>query len=109
MAEITRSEGSVPAMPSDDYFTVEAREPCARVKHKSEVTDGERLMLALAAAQAALARYFHPGARPAEEALNAIGAILDHEDVVANGYSLLLERNLSRSIARIRTSSMSGT
>jgi hypothetical protein len=40
-------------------------------------------MLALAAAQAALARYFHPGARSAEEALETIGAILDHEDVVA--------------------------
>jgi hypothetical protein len=30
-----------------------------------------------------LARYFHPGARSAEEALETIGAILDHDDVVA--------------------------
>jgi hypothetical protein len=99
MTEITRSKGSVPAMPSDEYFTLEARKLCARVKHKSELTDDETLTLALAAAQAALARYFHPGARSAEEALNAIGAILDHEDVMAalqrkmraddaNGYSL---------------------
>jgi hypothetical protein len=42
-----------------------------------------RRSLAIAAAQAALARYFHPQARSAEEALEAIGAILDHEDVVA--------------------------
>jgi hypothetical protein len=51
--------------------------------HKSELTDDETLMLALAAAQAALARYFRPGERSAEEALEAIGAILDHEDVEA--------------------------
>jgi hypothetical protein len=70
-------------LPEDDYFTLEARALCARVKHKSELTDDETLMLALAAAQAALAQYFHPGARSAEDALNAIGAILDHEDVVA--------------------------
>jgi hypothetical protein len=47
------------------------------------LTDDETLMLAVAAAQAALARYFHPGTWSAEEALEAIGAILDHEDVVA--------------------------
>jgi hypothetical protein len=39
-------------------------------------------MLALAAAQAALARYWHPGERSAEETLQTIGAILDHYDVV---------------------------
>jgi hypothetical protein len=83
MADVTRTEGIVPEIPCDDYFTPEARKLCARVKHKSDLSDDETLMLALAAAQAALARYFHPGARSAEEALDTIGAILDHEDVVA--------------------------
>lgn len=83
MADITPTEGIAPAMPSDDYFTPEPRKLCARVKHKSELTDDETLMLTLAAAQAALARYFHPRARSAEETLDAIGRILDREDVVA--------------------------
>jgi hypothetical protein len=51
-----------PTLREDDYFTPEARALCGRVKHKYELTDDETLMLALAA-QAALARYFHPGAR----------------------------------------------
>ena len=78
-----KSDSISPALPEDDYFVPEARALCARVKHKSELTDDETVMLAMAAAQAALAKYFHPGARSAEEALNAIGAILDHKDVVA--------------------------
>jgi hypothetical protein len=94
MAEITRSEGTVPAMPSDDYFPREAQEPCARVKHKSELTD-DILMLALAAAQAALAHYWHPGVRSAVEALETIGSILDHEDVVAS-----LQRKMRQEEAR---------
>jgi hypothetical protein len=48
------------ALPADDYFTPEARKLCTRVKHKSELSDDETLMLALAAAQAALARYWQP-------------------------------------------------
>jgi len=83
MANIIKSDSIAPAFPADDYFTPEARALCGRVKHKSELTDDETLMLALTAAQAALARYFHPGAQSAEEALETIGAILDHEDVVA--------------------------
>jgi hypothetical protein len=83
MSNIIKSDSIAPALPEDDYFTPEARALCARIKHKSELTDDETLMLALAAAQAAVARYFHPGARSAEEALNAIGAILDHDEVVA--------------------------
>jgi hypothetical protein len=83
MAEVTTHRRLGPDLPRDDYFTPEARALCARVKHKSELPDDETLMLALAAAQAALAKYFHPGARSAGQALNAIGAILDHEDVVA--------------------------
>jgi hypothetical protein len=83
MANIIKSDSIAPTLPADDYFTPEARALCCRVKHKSELTDDETLMLAVAAAQAALARYFHPGTRSAEEALEAIAAILDHEDVVA--------------------------
>ena len=82
MSNIIKSDSMAPALPEDDYFTPEARALCARVKHKSELTDDETVMLVMAAAQA-LAKYFHPGARSAEEALNAIGAILDHQDVVA--------------------------
>jgi hypothetical protein len=84
MADIIQSDGIAPALPADDYFTPETRKLCARVKHKSELTDDETLMLALAAAQAALAHYWHPGVRSAEEALRTIGSILDHEDVVAS-------------------------
>jgi hypothetical protein len=83
MGNIIKSDSITPALPEDDYFTPEARALCARVKHKSELTDNETVMLAMAAARAAVAKYFHPGSRSAEEALNAIGAILDHEDVVA--------------------------
>lgn len=55
---------------------------CQRVAHKSELSDEETLMLAMVAAQAALARYWHPGERSAEEALDTIGRVLDHEDVI---------------------------
>jgi hypothetical protein len=102
MAEITRSEGIVPALPCNDHFTPEARRLCARLMHKSELTDDETLMLALAAAQAALARYFQPGERSAEEALEAIGAVLDHEDVEA-----ALQRKMRQEEARAHQ--MTGT
>jgi hypothetical protein len=48
MADIIRSDRIATALPVDDYFTPEARNLCARVKHKSELTDDETLMLALA-------------------------------------------------------------
>jgi hypothetical protein len=76
MAEIIHPESIVQTTPADRYFTPEARRLCARVKHKSELSDDETLMLAMAAAQAALARYWHPGERSAEQALDTIGAIL---------------------------------
>ncbi len=66
-----------------EFLTPEARTLIERVKHKSELTDKELLMLAMGAAQAALARYFHPGHSSADETLNLIGHVLDHEDVVA--------------------------
>jgi hypothetical protein len=66
-----------------DYFTPEARALCARVRHKCDLTDDETVMLALVATQARLAKYIHPGERSAEEALDDIGRILDHDDIVA--------------------------
>ena len=72
-------DSTIPA----EFLTPEARMLVERVKHKSELTDKELLMLAMVAAQAALARYYHPGHRSADETLNLIGHILDHEDVVA--------------------------
>jgi hypothetical protein len=83
MAELPTSKGIVRAILCDEYFTPEARALCARIKHKPELTDDELLMLAMAAAQAALARYWYPGERSAEEALVIIEQILDHDDVVA--------------------------
>jgi hypothetical protein len=80
---MNQSAGVAAALAEDEYFTPEARALGARVKHKSELTDDETLILAMAAAQAALAKYFHPGAPSADEALNAIGAILDQQVVVA--------------------------
>jgi hypothetical protein len=40
-------------------------------------------MLAMTAERSGSGEYFYPGAQSAEEALNAIGAILYHEDVAA--------------------------
>jgi hypothetical protein len=82
MTNFIKLNSIAPALPEDDYFTPEARALCVRTKHKSDLTDDETFMLALAAAQAAVARYFHPGARSAEKALDKIGAILEHEDIV---------------------------
>jgi hypothetical protein len=97
MAEIIHPESIVQTTPADRYFTPEARRLCARVKHKSELSDDETLMLAMAAAQAALARYWHPGERSAEQALDTIGAILDHEDVVgALNRKMQLKENNAR-------------
>jgi hypothetical protein len=39
MSNIINSDRIAPALPEDDYFTPEARVLCARVKHKSELTD----------------------------------------------------------------------
>lgn len=60
--DITPKKGIVPAFPCDEFFTPAARVLCARIKHKSELTDDEMLMLAMAAPQAPLAKLFPPGA-----------------------------------------------
>jgi hypothetical protein len=90
------ADNNVPLAPdvrdalSSEYLTPEAKALCERVSHKSELTDKELLMLAMAAAQAALSHYYHPGKRPsAEKTLNTIGSILDHDDVVAALYRLM--------------------
>jgi hypothetical protein len=87
------AENTVPVAPevrdalSSIYLTPEAKALCERVSHKSELNDKELVMLAMAAAQAALSHYYHPGKRPsAEQTLNTIGKILDHDDVVAALY-----------------------
>ncbi len=72
-------DSTIPA----EFLTPEARSLCERVKHKSELSDKELRMLAMVAAQAALARYYQPGHRSADETLNLIGQFLDHEDVVS--------------------------
>ena len=51
---------SVNKIPAE-YFTPDAQALCKRVSHKSELSDKEVLMLAMVAAQAALARYWEPG------------------------------------------------
>jgi hypothetical protein len=65
MADSPTSGSVVASLAPRDYFTPEAPALCARIKHKSELTDDEMLMLATAAAQAVLARYRHPGERSA--------------------------------------------
>ena len=64
------------------YFLPEALELIQRVKHRSELSNDEIVMLALTAAQAALAKHVEPGNRDAEETLNTILRIIDHDEVV---------------------------
>jgi hypothetical protein len=66
------------------YFTPEALELCRSLKSRkaSELSDDEVLMLALTAAQAALAKHVEPGNRDAEETLHTILSVLDHDTVV---------------------------
>jgi hypothetical protein len=56
-------------------------ELCKKTRHKADLTQDEILLLALAAGQAALARYVEPGHRDAEDILNAILGVLDHDTV----------------------------
>jgi len=65
-----------------EYFLPEALELIKKVQHKSELTEDEVVMLALTAAQASLAAYVEPGHRQAEETLETIMTLLDHDDVV---------------------------
>lgn len=67
-----------------EYFTPEALELCRSLKGRqvSALDDDEILMLALTAAQAALVKHVEPGHRDAEETLNTILSILDHDTIV---------------------------
>jgi hypothetical protein len=67
-----------------EYFMPEALELCRSLKGRkaSDLSDDEVLMLALTAAQAALMKHVEPGNRDAEETLNTILGVLDHDNVV---------------------------
>ena len=89
-----------------EYFTPEALELCRGLKDRkaSELSDDEVLMLALTAAQAALLKHVEPGDRDAEETLNTILSVLDHDKIVqAEMRKLqgLLKRLPNRASARL--------
>ena len=75
--------GLVESIKVEEGQAVKAGQPLARIDNRDFSAALDQARADVTAAQAAVAKYFHPGARSAEEALNAIGAILDHEDVVA--------------------------
>jgi hypothetical protein len=62
----------------------EALELCGNLKdrHISDLSDDEILMLAFTAAQAALLKHVEPGNHDAEETLNTILSVLDHDTIV---------------------------
>ena len=74
-------ELSRPAIKAE-YFLPEALELIKRVRSKSELSDDETIMLALTAAQAALAKHVEPGNTTAHETLETILKLLDHDEVV---------------------------
>jgi hypothetical protein len=67
-----------------EYFTPEALDLCRSLKGRkvSDLSDDEILLLAVTAAQAALAKHVEPGNRDAEETLDTILSVLDHETIV---------------------------
>jgi hypothetical protein len=67
-----------------EYFMPEALELCRSLKGRqvSDLSDDEILMLAFTAAQAALVKHVEPGNRDAEETLNTILSVLDHNTIV---------------------------
>ncbi len=66
-----------------DYYYDQAREICRRVRNKKHLTDDEIIILAVVAAQLALAKYIEPGERNADETLNHILSVLDRNEVNA--------------------------
>lgn len=66
-----------------EYFTPEALELCRSLKGRKveDLSEDEILLFALTAAQAALVKYVEPGHR-AEEALDTILSVLDHNTIV---------------------------
>jgi hypothetical protein len=60
-----------------------AHEICARVDADGrELTDDERMVISVIAAQAALAKYVDPGDRDAGVVLNKILRVLDHREMI---------------------------
>jgi hypothetical protein len=84
MNRITMTSQSVAAETAANsvgYYSL-AHEICVRVNDdKTQLTDDERIVLSMVAAQAALARYIEPGDRNAEETLNKILRVLDHKEL----------------------------
>jgi hypothetical protein len=66
------------------YFIPEALALCRSLQGRraADLSEDEILMLALTAAQAALAKHVTPGNRDAEKTLNTILGVLDHDTVV---------------------------
>jgi len=68
----------------EKYFIPEALALCRSLKGRkaADLSEDEILMLALTAAQAALANHVAPGNGDAEKTLNTILGVLDHDTVV---------------------------
>ena len=68
----------------EKYFVPEALELCRSLKGRkaADLSEDEILMLALTAAQAALAKHIEPGNRDAAKTLHTILAVLDHDTVI---------------------------
>jgi hypothetical protein len=73
----------------DQYFLPEALELLRRTSRKERLSDDEILMLTVTAAQAVRARYVEPGVLSAQDTLNIISSILDHEDVIRAEFNKL--------------------
>lgn len=73
----------------DQYFLPEALELLRRTRGKQRLSDDEILMLTITAAQAARARYAGQGGQSAQDTLNVILNILDHEDVIKAEFNKL--------------------
>jgi hypothetical protein len=65
------------------FYYDQAREICRRVKDRAHLTDDEIIILAVVAAQLALAKYVEPGERDSDATLNLIMTYLDHNEVIA--------------------------
>jgi hypothetical protein len=70
--------------PGVNYLSPEARELVKTLEGRqlSELSDDEIILLAVTAAQAALAKYVEPGDRSCEYTIETILSILDHREVV---------------------------
>jgi hypothetical protein len=68
----------------EKYFIPEALALCCSLQGRraADLSEDEILMLALTAAQAALAKHVTPGNRDAEKTLSTILGVLDHDTVV---------------------------